>query len=129
MKLTMISGCGIVTISLPVNMLYFRVRSGRKINVFFISKATVSSSSESTKFVFSFHSLRVCVSVCVVCQQFLGEKERKNLKKFNGANFCCAKYSVLLKNVWTDLYHMRLCVYWKKIVDKIKNPLPEVLLC
>lgn len=53
-SLTMINKCGIVIISLPVKPI---VRSGRNTNVFFMSKATVSVSSSSTRSSFSFHSL------------------------------------------------------------------------
>lgn len=49
----------------------------------------------------------------------------KRMRKFNGVNFCCSKNVVLLKNIWADLHHMGLCVYWRNFVDKIKNPLSE----
>lgn len=56
---TIMSKCGMVIVSVPFNPLIFSVKSGRKMNVFVMSKLTESSSSLSTKLLLIFHSLLI----------------------------------------------------------------------
>jgi hypothetical protein len=127
-KLTIINGCGIVTTSFPVKPLFFRVKSGRNMKVFFMSNATVSCSSLSTKSVFSFHSLHVWE------KRFLGRKKEEI--KLNGLKFLVWiffmwklylwKYFDLLEYVGPNLFYMRLCYLQEKFIDKIKIPFFEI---
>lgn len=113
----MTSKCGIVTISFPVNPI---VKSGRKMNVFTMSKVTVSASSSSTRFVFSFHSL---LGVCAVEHNGLRVVSEIQISRVDGWREI--KNILTYSNMNGPICSTRGCVCGKFIEIELKSHLSD----